>query len=503
MKNNYSYFGIVEGFFSSPLPMWTSDERNTTIRFVSKYAKGINAYLYCPKNDPYVTSKPFDLYPETLLREFSESSYLCKQGGIRFIYGLNPVFDDNSIRDKSKTIKRVVNKMNQLLAIGVRDLCLLFDDIPLAYDVFSEQSEFDERDTRTLVEIVNEVYKTLESKIDSMWFCSPDYNFLKQTNVTKALANLNPNIRIFWTGNEIFSRKKTLSDLRRVKRITNSDNIALWDNYPVNDAEQNLGYFNLGGYYSVSRSVREKLAGIFVNPMREAYANLPFYISFSNWIENQDSYTRESSYKQALQLLDIPNEAYQVIEIFRQKNNFDKKTYKNMQSLFSQPIYPRSSTKFGTYYLDALQPLFKEWNSWTYVIKKIKSSQLISETELECCDKFPTRTDVPRYIDEISLIIETRFRLYEKLPIPDSIQQSFTFIKVLNKKYFGKKWLKMSIVDRNNALKAIDKLTRFERKIFLKFLNNPQIPRRSKVKILLKRRDTNRFSFHFRNNSAG
>lgn len=73
MKNSKKrFYGIVEGFFSYPLPIWSCKEMLETLKFIVKYAPNIDTYLYCPKNDIYVVQKWDKLLPAKELSELKK-----------------------------------------------------------------------------------------------------------------------------------------------------------------------------------------------------------------------------------------------------------------------------------------------------------------------------------------------------------------------------------------------------------------------------------------------
>ena len=76
------YAGIVEGFFSAPLPLWTPAERLAILQFVQQHAPQLNAYFYCPKDDPSVTTRWQELYPPAAFAALRALISACEERGI-------------------------------------------------------------------------------------------------------------------------------------------------------------------------------------------------------------------------------------------------------------------------------------------------------------------------------------------------------------------------------------------------------------------------------------
>lgn len=496
-------FGIVEGFFSDPVPVWTWAERTLSLDFISKYTKGINTYLYCPKNDLFITQKPYLLYPENLLLQIQNFIELANSKEVCFIYGLNPTLSESSINNSTKTVNKIVKKLDQLFKVGCRNFALLFDDLEIAYDVFTKQ-QFDQNFTDKIVLIVNQVYQKFEDKVNSFYFCAPDYNFKNKSAFTESIKKLNPKIVLFWTGNEIFSADIKINDLKRVKSLTKNSSLALWSNYPVNDAEQNLGCFNLGGFYPPEESTLPELNSIFVNPMREIWANLPFYITFNDYIQNPNTYDKKLAWDKALSTLGLKSLQKDVIQNFRMPNFFDLenvKTSEIIQNLNwlkhekSEDLNNLLETKsYRELFLSSIEFLFEQANFYSKLCSKIQAGDKITTKFFKSGDFFPTKINIARYYPDIYNIIEARMGLYSnKSKVPNTTQFKSLCNKLLLK-YPGRKSLKITLQDKQIFLEAINKLINFEQMLFLEFLNSNNVSSTIKLDTIFTRKNVNRFN---------
>src|SRR3989344_7325569 len=116
--NKNKTYGVVEGFFSRPLPIWTNKERVNIINFLSDNSSKINFYYYCPKQDKYVVEKWNYLYPNKNLHELKEIVNLCTKNKIKFAFGLNPSIPENFNKiPTDEFLNEIYTKINQLLSI--------------------------------------------------------------------------------------------------------------------------------------------------------------------------------------------------------------------------------------------------------------------------------------------------------------------------------------------------------------------------------------------------
>ncbi len=448
------YYGIVEGFFSRPLKMWSQKERINTINFIAQYAPQINSYFYCPKDDPFITQDWNQLYPINKLNKIKAVINLCKKNKLTYIFGLNPVIPSFEIIKK---------KLNQIKNLGCNSFCLLFDDLPIAYKVLDGKlNKQGIIEIKNSVRTCNKIFEWLKENNCSLWICSPDYCFQKRTALTDQLLRLDKEINFIWAGNFVFSKSITTSDLKRVKNILGKERkIIYWNNYPVNDCEQNLGTFNLGGFYKINPIVLSKIEGIFINPMREAYTNLPFYKTFSDYILNPKNYNRYQSWKNSLKFLLGKNykDYLSLFKEFSQRNNTDNFP----KFLAKYKIIKISACKvnnaWGQKFLSAIKPIFVFATKFTEIRRKIKKNKQVSLKEFKSFDVFPTMLNQTRYLPEIVRIVKLRLGL-------------------LNKK------LKVST----------QKAVIFEQTMFLKTINNVKIDPTKRMLLFSLRQNINRFT---------
>ena len=76
--------GIVEGFFGPP---WSMSDRSALFALGAK--RGMNTYLYAPKDDPYHRERWDQPYPEPQWTGLLDLIALAHGHGIDFVYGFH------------------------------------------------------------------------------------------------------------------------------------------------------------------------------------------------------------------------------------------------------------------------------------------------------------------------------------------------------------------------------------------------------------------------------
>lgn len=509
--------GIVEGFFSRPLAMWTLEERLNTLKFCCANAPNINAYFYCPKQDEFVTERWRDLYPPAELSELKSVITFCQEHEIKFIFGLNPELKSeelSSAEDLAAWLSLVLHKLRQIMALGCDLVCLLFDDIPLAYDVVDSSVDGAKEAAELMVKLVNEIFTTLSPELEGFYLCSPDYCLQEETVVTRAQRRLNPGIKYIWTGNTIFAPTISNGDAIRAAELRENDSgLTWWVNYPVNDCEHNLGIFNLGGFVAPELEVLERLDAIFVNPMRESAANLPFYITVSDYAGAPDSYQREVSWSKALATLfsGLFPECCMVLEEFSAPNCADT-VYK-----YGYSIMKDASEEGATRFLDLIDcglaqsakiaqsggaagdfirtvsAVFKSASWYRDIARKLLSKMPVTLKEILTGDLFPTNPAQARYCSEIAKIVQARLDLItDGVVIPEFLLAP---VREFESKYRGRAKLHLEPVDTVRCAEASLAMIKFEQEQLVLMLNDYRRSVVPRLTLMGQRLSINRFTW--------
>jgi hyaluronoglucosaminidase len=231
--------GIVEGFFGPP---WSTKHRTAMFKFSA--ARGMNTYLYAPKDDPYHREKWAQPYPKKKWTEMLRLIRAAQKHKIDFVYGFHPGkglrFGDDA------PVRTLLSKAERFYDAGVRTFAVLFDDIPSHLEHEEDRRHFGGSLARAEGEWLAKVLGRQPAKWSGVeWWICPSY-YTDDPLLGRAFGKFEPNflekmaehlplsVACFWTGPQVVCKKITLMDMRRASRRVNHP-LILWDNYPVND----------------------------------------------------------------------------------------------------------------------------------------------------------------------------------------------------------------------------------------------------------------------------
>jgi len=231
--------GIVEGFFGPP---WSMKHRAAMLAFGA--ARGMNTYLYAPKDDPYHREKWEKPYPRKRWREMLRIIRAAQKHKIDFVYGFHP---GKGLRfGDDRPVSVLLAKAERFYDAGVRTFAILFDDIPSRLEHAGDRNIFGGSLARAEGEWLAKILDCQPATWrGAEWWICPSYytddpllarafgkfepNFLE-----KMAERLPPSVACFWTGPKVVCKKITLADIHRTLRRIDRP-LILWDNYPVND----------------------------------------------------------------------------------------------------------------------------------------------------------------------------------------------------------------------------------------------------------------------------
>jgi hyaluronoglucosaminidase len=231
--------GVVEGFFGPP---WSMAARRRLFAFGA--ARGMNTYLYAPKDDPYHRARWTEPYPRAAWRALAGLIANARRHRIDFVYGFHP---GARLRfGAAAPVETLVAKAARFYDAGVRTFAVLFDDIPSRLEHAADRRRFGNSlaraEGRWLAAILARqptAWRDVE-----WWLCpshySPDPRLARmfgafEPDFLETLAEALPQeVACFWTGPAIVPERITLAHMRSIAaRLRHR--LILWDNYPVND----------------------------------------------------------------------------------------------------------------------------------------------------------------------------------------------------------------------------------------------------------------------------
>ncbi len=257
--------GVIEGFYGRS---WSTLARAHYADYLSE--AGLNAYIYCPKSDPFLRRRWQECWPEGTWRDLSELSSVYRSRGIDWGIGLSPfaLYLNYGAREKEELRRKV----KQLSELSPSLIAILFDDMPGNLDsLANRQAEILDDVSNWLPGIqilVCPTYYSFDPVLERFFGTMPR-GYWQQLG-----RELPPDVHIFWTGDFVCSEAITLANIQAiVDQLARP--VTLWDNYPVNDGAVRSNFLFLDRLNARSNELRPYLSGHFCNPMNQAHLSLP------------------------------------------------------------------------------------------------------------------------------------------------------------------------------------------------------------------------------------
>ena len=292
------FFGAIEGFYGKP---WNPLQRIEMIRWISEW--GMNLFVYGPKDDIHVRTAWRACYCDDDINNIRQLSDACRGAGIRFMYAIGPG-PDVHYADKGELVA-LQARLKQLHNAGVKDYCLLYDDIPLDLRL-EDQKEF-----KTLAGAQSHLtncFKKLILELDAeanLFFCPTEYcgrfanpNISNSTYLKEIGLKLHPEILVFWTGDEIVSETITIESLKEVGKILKRKPV-IWENFHANDYDIRRVY--LGPLTGRNSGIIDWVNGFVTNPNNEFEANYIPIFTTAKFCVQSESWNAEKAQNEAIQ----------------------------------------------------------------------------------------------------------------------------------------------------------------------------------------------------------
>lgn len=295
--------GVVEGFYGTP---WSHQVRMSLIDFYGKFK--MNTYLYGPKDDPCHSCPNWRLpYPEKEAQNIKELVQACQKNRVSFVWAIHPGQD---IKWNEEDYQNLVNKFNLMYDLGVRDFAIFFDDI-------SGEGTNPLRQTELLNRLTDDFVKA-KGDVSPLTVCPTDYSKLwanptPQGSLAIYGKNLNPEIKVFWTGDVVCSdlTPETLEWVNsRIQRPA-----YYWWNYPVTDYIRN--FILQGPVYGLDTSLTPNdVCGVVSNPMEHGEASKLALYGVADYTWNIADYNPIDSWERGLdELVPKAKDAYRTFAI--------------------------------------------------------------------------------------------------------------------------------------------------------------------------------------------
>ncbi|HBT51428.1 MAG TPA: hypothetical protein DEA49_04870 [Petrotoga sp.] len=286
--------GIIEGFYGEP---WSHQNRLDMINFCGR--NKMNTYWYAPKDDPYHREKWREDYPEEEMEKIDELIKVSKGNFVDFVFcvspGLSMKFSDQ------KEFDLLCKKYYEILSKGVKKFSILFDDIPEKLNYEEDEREFEGNYGLAQIYIANKLYEFLKGKDSeaSLYLCPTEYWQEEDSMYRRTIKeHLNPEIPVIWTGKGVWSKRVTRKNADKILNQFGHD-LILWDNYPVNDADQGELFLaplmNRENDLCISR-----VKGVISNPMNQPYASMLALQTIADYLWNSQGYDPWCSWNKSI-----------------------------------------------------------------------------------------------------------------------------------------------------------------------------------------------------------
>jgi hyaluronoglucosaminidase len=295
--------GIVEGFFGPP---WSMAHRRALFEFGAQ--RGMNTYLYAPKDDPYHRERWYEPYPEKEWKELVRlirSAHKCR---IDFVYGFHP--GKGLCFSIEEPVRRLLAKAERFYDAGVCTFAILFDDIPAQLEHAQDRRDFGASLAKAegvwLKKILSRQPPTWD---DVEWWICPSYYTddpllarmfgpFERAFLETLAEHLPGRVACFWTGPSVVSRKIALAHVRKVAGLL-SHRLILWDNYPVNDLSMSAE-MHLSPLTGRDARLPEHLYGYLNNPLlQESLSFIPLATCF-DYAADPSTYEAERSWERVI-----------------------------------------------------------------------------------------------------------------------------------------------------------------------------------------------------------
>jgi len=274
---SFSRRGVVEGFFGPP---WSMTERRLLFEFGA--ARGMNSYLYAPKDDPYHRTLWREAYPKAEWCKLLRLIRAARDRRIDFVYGFHP--GEGLCFSDTQSIKILLQKARRFYDAGVKTFAVLFDDIPSRLAHGADRRNFKgslaAAEGSWLARIIAAQPSTWK---DIEWWICPSF-YSEDPLLARIFGRFEPRfldtlarhlpagIPCFWTGPSVVSQTISLAHIRRIAASIQHP-LLLWDNYPVNDLSMR-DELHIGPLQGRDPRLPERVHGYFNNPMLQAELSL-------------------------------------------------------------------------------------------------------------------------------------------------------------------------------------------------------------------------------------
>lgn len=277
------YNGIVEGFYGRP---WTHQERLEMFAFMQ--SRGLNGYIYAPKDDALHRDNWRAPYPDDALARFATLAQAARDHGIHFTFAVSPGL--SLCYSDPVELNALLAKLQPIIDLGVPSIGIFFDDVPPELAHPADQARYKSLG-EAQADLLTRLHQALPDQhlitVPTFYCGEPQIPYLHD------LAAMPEAVEIMWTGPAVCSHTITQAHMAAVAQVLKRPAL-LWDNYPVNDARM-VGELHIAPYSR--REANLPVRGIYLNPMSLAHASKFGLGTFARYLTEQEAYAPEVAWQ--------------------------------------------------------------------------------------------------------------------------------------------------------------------------------------------------------------
>jgi len=289
----FSIRGFIEGFYGKP---WKLNQRLSMLRLMSK--NNMNTYFYAPKDDVYHREKWNERYDDRSLHALTTIFMETNKNQMDFYYCIAPGLSMRYSRESDFAL--LMDKINQLYEIGVKNYGLLLDDIPDELQHQEDKEVYGEI-VNAHIDVINKFYRELKLMDEDIQLVICPLQYHGKGNeyyISKLGQAIDAQINIFWTGKDICS--KEIEAMDAIHFINGTRHKPLyWDNYPVNDAEM-VNEMHMGPILGREEDLYKYANGLVANGMEYCEASKVPYLTIASYLWNPKKYNPEACWNFSL-----------------------------------------------------------------------------------------------------------------------------------------------------------------------------------------------------------
>lgn len=282
--------GVIEGFYGNP---WSREQRLDLVEFIA--ARGMNTFVYAPKDDPLVRRDWRIAYGGQDLERLAELIDRCRRRDVAFVYCLSPGL---SIRYANPVdVDALCAKFDAVAALGVTSFGLLLDDIPLELQHTDDRAAFGDL-VEAHIALVGRVADHLGPGIGLVVCPTVYWGHGDEGYITRLGQGIDPRVDLFWTGRAICSATLDLADAATFARAA-ARPATYWDNYPVNDVAM-THELHVGPYRGRDPHLWRFATGVIANGMELYESSKIAFATIADYLSAPEVYDPEASWRAAL-----------------------------------------------------------------------------------------------------------------------------------------------------------------------------------------------------------